>query len=174
MLINGDFELDDRAGEFKGWRRPAAWPFPRNGLKPLCIRDVFDGNFDHGKYRPFYGGRRSYGYATYLRGWVMDAFTFGQYADYTYPDGTELMLMFYWIQATANGGERELRLIGSKVEIVVEYVGTNVQLGAQSFWLDWPVIYSESALRYKACRRARKLHGPRAVQRRLQTHQRRC
>lgn len=103
MLINGDFELDDRAGEFKGWQRPAAWPFPRNGLKPLGIRIVFGGNFDHGKYRPFYGGRRSYGYATYLRGWIMDAFTFGQYADYTYPDGTELMLMFNWIQATASG-----------------------------------------------------------------------
>ena len=139
MLINGDFELDDRAGEFKGWQRPAAWPFPRNGLKPLGVRDVFGGNFDHGQYRPFYGGQRSYGYATYLRGWVMDAFTFGQYADYTYPDGTELMLMFNWIQATANGGERQLRLVGSKVEIVAEYADSNGRLGAQSFWLDWPV-----------------------------------
>jgi hypothetical protein len=141
MLINGDFELDDLAGEFKGWQRPAAWPFPRNGLEPLLIRDVFDGNFDHGQYRPFFGGWRSYGYATYLRGWVKDAFTFGQYADYDYPDGTELMLMFYWIQATAAGGEVELRLIGTKVEVVVDYLGGNGRLGAESFWLDWPVPF---------------------------------
>ncbi len=139
MLINGDFELDDRVAEFKGWQRPAAWPFPRNGLKPLGIRDVFGGNFDHGVYRPFYGGRRSYGYATYLSGWLMNAFTFGQYADYKYPDGTSLMLMFNWIQATANGGEPELRLIGSKLEIVLEYIGSTGRLGTQSFWLDWPV-----------------------------------
>jgi hypothetical protein len=138
MLINGDFELDDRVAEFKGWQRPAPWPFPRNGLTPLGIRDVFGGNFDHGQYRPFYGGRRSYGYATYLSGWTKDAFTFGQYADYTYPDGTELMLMFYWIQAVAPGGEWELRLIGSQVEVVAEYIGRSGRLGAQSSWLDWP------------------------------------
>lgn len=141
MLINGDFELDDRVAEFKGWDRPAAWPFARNGLKPLGIRDVFSGNFDHGSYRPFYGGRRSYGYATYLSGWIKDAFTFGQYADYTYPDGTELMLMFNWIQATSNGGEQQLRLVGSKVEIVVEYMGSDRRIGAESFWLDWPVPF---------------------------------
>jgi hypothetical protein len=141
MLINGDFELDDRVGEFKGWQRPAEWPFPRDGLKPLGIRDVFAGNFDHGQYRPFYGGRRSYGYATYLSGWVMDAFTFGQYVDYTYPDKTELVLMFNWIQAAASGGEQELRLIGSKVEIVVDYLGRGGRLGAQSFWLDWPAPF---------------------------------
>jgi len=138
MLINGDFELDDRVAEFKGWQRPANWPFPRNGIKPLDINDVFGDYFDHGSYRPFYGGRRSYGYATYLSGWVMDAFTFGQYADYTYPDGTALMLMFNWIQAAAKGGEVELRIIGSKVEIVVEYLGSECPIGAQSFWLDWP------------------------------------
>jgi hypothetical protein len=141
MLINGDFELDDRVAEFKGWQRPAQWPFPRNGLKPLGIRDVFGGNFDHGQYRPFYGGWRSYGYATYLSGWVRDAFTFGQYVDYKYPDGTELMLMFNWIQAVANGGETQLRLVGSKVEIVVEYLGRDGRIGAQSFWLDWPVPF---------------------------------
>lgn len=139
MLINGDFELDDREGEFKGWQRPSAWPYPRNGLKPLGVRDVFGGNFDHGQYRPFYGGRRSYGYATYLRGWVKDAFTFGQYADYDCPDGTELALMFNWIQAAAHGGEAQLRLIGTKVEIVAEYVGEKGQLGAQGFWLEWPM-----------------------------------
>lgn len=139
MLINGDFELDDRVGEFKGWDRPATWPFPRNGLEPLGMRDVFSGNFDHGQYRPFYGGWRSYGYATYLRGWIKDAFTFGQYSDYDYPDGTELMLMFYWIQAAASGGEQQLRLIGSKVEVVVDYLGSDGRLGAESFWLEWPV-----------------------------------
>jgi len=139
MLINGDFELDDRGGEFKGWQRPSAWPFPRNGLEPLVIRDTFGGNFDHGQYRPFYGGWVSYGYATYLRGWVKDAFTFGQYADYDYPDGTDLMLMFYWIQAAAAGGEVELRLIGTKVEVVADYLGSDGRLGAESFWLEWPV-----------------------------------
>jgi hypothetical protein len=48
------------------------------------------------------------------------------------------MLMFYWIQATAAGGERELRLIGSTVEVVAEYVDGAGRLGAQSFWIDWP------------------------------------
>ena len=138
LLVNGDFELDDREGEFKGWRRPAAWPFPRNGLKPIGVRDVFSGNFDHGKYRPFYGGRRSYGYVTYLRGWIRDAFTFSQYADYTCPEGTDLALMFHWIQAVAAGGEVQLRLVGTKVEVVAEYIGDGDRLGAQSFWLEWP------------------------------------
>ena len=45
------------------------------------------------QYRPFFGGWRSYGYVTYLSGWRKDAFTFGQYADYRYPDGTPLVLM---------------------------------------------------------------------------------
>ncbi len=139
MLINGDFELDDRIGEFKGWQRPAKWPFPRNGLEPLNVRDVFDGNFDHGQYRPFYGARHSYGYATYLRGWVKDAFTFGQYVENPYPDGTQLALMFNWIQAVAKGGEPQLRLVGTKVEIVVDYLGDDGRIGAQSFWLEWPV-----------------------------------
>jgi len=146
MLINGDFELDDRPAEFKGWQRPAAWPFPRNGLKPLDVNDVFDGNFDHGQYRPFYGARRSYGYVTYLSGWRKDAFTFGQYADYVYPDGTPLVLMFYWIQAAQRGGEVQLRLIGSKLEVVVEYRGEAGQLGAQSFWVEWPVPAGAAAV----------------------------
>jgi hypothetical protein len=103
------------------------------------VRDVFAGNFDHGQYRPFYGGRYSYGYVTYLRGWRKDAFTFGQYADYDYPDGTDLALMFYWIQAVAAGGEVQLRIMGTQLEVVVEYLGSDgCRLGAQSFWLDWP------------------------------------
>ncbi len=138
MLINGDFELDDRPAEFKGWSRPATWPFPRNGIPPLDIGDVFAGNFDHGQYRPFYGAKRSYGYCTYLNGWLVDAFTFGQYADYDYPESTELILMFNWIQAVAAGGETQLRLVGSKVEIVVDYLKADKRLAAQSFWLDWP------------------------------------
>ena len=139
MLINGDFELDDRVAEFKGWQRPAAWPFPRNGLKPLDVNDVFESNFDHGKYRPFYGGSRSYGYVTYLHGWPKDAFTFGQYADYNYPDETPLVLMFNWIQAAERGVEAQLRIIGTKVEVVAEYVGSDGRIGAESFWVEWPV-----------------------------------
>jgi hypothetical protein len=139
MLINGNFELDDRVAEFKGWQRPAPWPFPRNGLQPLDVNDVWGGNFDHGEYRPFYGGRFAYGYVTYLHGWLKDAFTFGQYADYDYPDGTPLVLMFNWIQAAQADAERQLRVIGAMLEIVVEYVGPGGRLGAESFRLDWPV-----------------------------------
>ncbi len=148
MLLNGDFELDDRVAEFKGWSRPATWPFPRNGLKPLDVNDVFEGsNFDHGKYRPFYGARRSYGYATYLSGWRKDAFTFGQYVDNPYPDGTPMMLLFNWIQAPARGAEWELRLIGTRIETVVDYLDEDDrQLGAESQWHQWPLPTGAAAV----------------------------
>jgi hypothetical protein len=107
---------------------------------------VFKGYFDHGGYRPFYGGRRSYGIAIYLTGWKKDAFTFGQYVDYPYPPGTELMLMFNWIQGAAHGMEVELRLIGSQIEIVAEYLGADGRVGAESFWLDWPMPQARASV----------------------------
>lgn len=147
MLLNGDFELDDRVAEFKGWSRPARWPFPRNGLKPLDVNDVFESNFDHGKYRPFYGARWSYGYATYISGWLKDAFTFGQYVDNPYPDGTPMMLLFNWIQASAAGSEAQLRIIGTRVETVVEFLSDDGRrLGAHSTWHEWPLPTGAAAV----------------------------
>jgi hypothetical protein len=140
MLINGDFELDDRVREFKGWRRPATWPFPRNGMEPADVNDAFGGKFEEGHYRPFFTGKWSYGYTTATNGWTTDAFTFSQRVDNPYPDRTPMMLMFGWIQGVGQGGDAELRIIGTKVEIVASYIDEDQHLlGADSFWVDWPV-----------------------------------
>ena len=57
MLINGDFELDGRPLNFKGWTRPAPWPFPRDGLKPQHVTEVYGNPFGQGKHLPFDGGK---------------------------------------------------------------------------------------------------------------------
>lgn len=140
MLINGNFEFDSRPGEFKGWQRPAAWPFPQNGMEPLDINNAYGDNFDHGGFRPFYGNRWAYGYTTYLRGWHNDAFTFSQFVDYDLPADTPLMLTFYWIQAAAQPGKAfNMRYIGTRVEVVVEYLKGREKLGAEGFLCTWPV-----------------------------------
>jgi len=140
MLMNGNFEMDVREGELKGWTQPAAWPFPRNGMKPRDIVNAYGENFDHGTYRPFYGARWTYGYTTYLDGWPRDAFTFGQSVKYDLPPATPLLLMFNWIQNIADGGKaNQLPIVGSYVELVVEYLKGNERLGADGFRVDWPV-----------------------------------
>jgi hypothetical protein len=140
MLINGNFEMDVREGELKGWTQPAAWPFPRSGMKPRDINNACRENFDHGTYRPFYGARWSYGYTTYLDGWHKDAFTFSQFAKYDLPPGTPLTLMFNWIQDTADGGKTsQLRIVGTYVELVAEYLHGKERLGARGFRVDWPI-----------------------------------
>lgn len=140
MLMNGDFEMDDREGEMKGWTQPAAWPFPRSALKPRDIVNACGENFDHGTYRPFYGARWTYGYTTYLDGWPRDAFTFSQFVRYDMPPGTPLLLMFNWIQNIADGGKAgQLRIVGTYVELVVEYLKGNERLSADGFRVDWPV-----------------------------------
>lgn len=149
MLINGDFELDVRPGEFKGWRRPADWPFSRNGLKPLDVDNVFGENFDHGTYRPFYGGKYAYGYVTYLSGWGRDAFSFSQTTDYDLPAGTPLVLMFNWIQHAAHGGEAQLRIVGTQIQGVIEFLRDGKRVGAEGFWYDWPVpVAAANVCRY--------------------------
>jgi len=140
MLLNGDFEMDDREGELKGWIKPAAWPFPRSGLKPRDIVNAYGENFDHGTYRPFYGARWTYGYTTYLDGWPRDAFTFSQFAKYDLPPGTPLTLMFNWVQNIADGAQAaQLRVVGTNIELVVEYLQGKERLGAKGFRVDWPV-----------------------------------
>jgi hypothetical protein len=140
MLVNGNFEMDVREGELKGWTQPAAWPFPRNGMKPRKIINAYGENFDHGTYRPFYGGKWAYGYATYLDGWTRDAFTFGQTVKYDLPAGTPLTLMFNWIENIAEGGKADqVRVVGCYVDLAVEYLKGNERLGAEGFRVDWPV-----------------------------------
>ncbi len=139
LLINGDFELDDRAGEMKGWRRPAAWPFSRNSLKPRDIDNAYSENFDHGIFRPFYGGRWSYGYSTYLDGWPRDAFTFSQFVDYDLPESTPLILTFNWIQNVSEGSKTpQLRIVGTEIELVVEYLQADRRISADAFHVNWP------------------------------------
>lgn len=147
LLINGDFEMDVREGEMKGWSCPAEWPFARCGMKPRRIINTFHENFDHGTYRPFHGGRWAYGYATYLDGWRKDGFSFGQHADYLLPPGTPLVLMFNWIQNVAEAGKAaQLRTVGTEVDLVLEYLHGRERVGAEGFHVDWPVPQGPGAV----------------------------
>ncbi len=140
MLMNGNFEMDVREGEMKGWTQPAAWPFARSGMKPRDIVNAYGENFDHGTYRPFYGAKWTYGYTTYLDGWARDAFTFSQSVKYDLPPGTPLLLMFNWVQNIADGAKaNQLRIVGTYVELAVEYLKGNERIGAEGFRVDWPV-----------------------------------
>jgi hypothetical protein len=146
LLVNGDFEQDTYEGEFRGWQRPAAWPFPSNELEPLDINDIYDvkphwdHNFDHGPYLPFRGGRWAYGYNTYLRGWREDAFTFSQEVTYDAPPSTPLTLMFYWPQNTAEASKsHQLREIGGRISLVVTYLDGDKLVDKEQFELRWPV-----------------------------------
>ena len=56
------------------------------------------------------------------------------------------MLMFNWIQAIDSGADIQLRIIGTKVEIVVDYLGADARLGAQSFWIEWPIPTNPAAV----------------------------
>ncbi len=139
MLINGDFEMDDREGEMKGWMCPAAWPFGRNGMRPRDVNNAFGDNFDHSSFLPFFGGRWAYGYCSYLDGWRKDGFSFSQYADYRFPQGTPLVLMFNWFQNVAYRKTVQLRTAGTELEMVFEYLRGRERLDARAIHLDWPV-----------------------------------
>jgi hypothetical protein len=139
MLVNGGFDLDDREGELKGWQSPAAWPFGKQTFKPRRIPNLLNENFDHGGYRPFYGGRWTYGYTSGLDGWRRDGFSISQFCDYDFPQGTPLVLMFWWLQHAAQGKEAELRIIGTQIQVAVEYLRGKERLGTDGWRLDWPV-----------------------------------
>jgi hypothetical protein len=146
LLVNGDFEQDTREGEFRGWQRPAKWPFPKNGLEPLDVNDIYavkpnwGHNFDHGPYLPFRGGHWAYGYNTFLRGWQDDAFTFSQEVAYDAPPGTPLTLMFYWPQNTAQPDKRpQLRDLGGRINLVVTYLDGDKLIDKDELAVRWPV-----------------------------------
>jgi len=139
MLVNGGFDLDDREGELKGWSSPALWPFGRETFKPRRIPNMLGENFDHGGYRPFYGGRWTYGYTSGLDGWRRDGFSISQFCDYPFPPGTPLVLMFWWIQDVAQGKAAQLRIVGTQIQVAVEYLRGRERLGAEGWRLDWPV-----------------------------------
>jgi hypothetical protein len=99
LLINGNFEQDITVGAFQGWQRPAVWPFPKNGQNPVInMINVYADNFNHGGFRPYFGGNRAYGYETYVyNAWIDDAFTFSQVAATAAPDNTPMIFTFYWM-----------------------------------------------------------------------------
>lgn len=139
LIVNGDFEDDVLPGEFRGWTRPAAWPFPQTTLEPIDLDSIYSDNFDHGQFRPFFGFTRVYGSETWLSGWVDDAFTFSQDMAYSEPDGTELVLMFYWFQDIKAPRYRpELRRQAGDVDVVLEYFGGAERLRFDEFDADWP------------------------------------
>jgi hypothetical protein len=140
LLVNGNFELDEKPGDLVGWLRPAFWPFPDQGYDPIDINDVYGPGFDHGKHRPYFGYRWAYGYATYLSGWVDDTLTMTQYVDYEARKGTPLSLMFYWLQNTAQADRTaQLRENVSEVQLVVQYFNEATELGLEQFDVKWPV-----------------------------------
>jgi len=128
-------------GDFWGWDRPAVWPFAKNGIVPMDINGLFGDYFDHGGYRPFFGGARTYGYNTYLNGWLDDAFTFSQTVAWSAPPGTPVILTFYWLQDVANRDSRwQLRQNTAQVELIVEYLNASSQaIGLDVRVVDWPV-----------------------------------
>jgi hypothetical protein len=141
MLANGDFTLDANSGEFVGWDVPARWPFPKNGLEPLEMKNVNkQGNFDHGIYRPYFGYGKAYGYATYLRGWHDDAMTFSQVIEYEGPEEAPLLFTFYWLQDVAEPGKAaQVRRVGSDVDVVIEYLNDEVLLAKDELSAKWPI-----------------------------------
>lgn len=145
LLVNGDFEDDFFPGEFYGWDRPAPWPFPQTTLEPIDLDNIYSDNFDHGSFRPFFGFTRVYGSETWLSGWVDDAFTFSQDVAYTEPDGTELVLMFYWFQDIKSPSLRpELRRQAGDVDVVVEYFDGENRLRFDEFDADWPTASNDA------------------------------
>jgi hypothetical protein len=151
MLVNGDFTLDPVSGNFTGWDRPARWPFPKNGLEPLEMVNVNkDGNFDHGIYRPYFGRPKAYGYATYLRGWPDDSFTFSQVIEYEGPEEAPLLFNYYWLQDVAEPGKTaQIRRVGSDVDVVIEYLNDEVLLDKDELSAKWPIASNpENNCRY--------------------------
>ncbi len=141
LLVNGDFEQDASVAQFYGWQRPSPWPFPYSGFTPFDIGNLYGDGFDHGGFRPFYGGLRTYGYVTYLNDWIRDGFTFTQIVNYASP-GTPLTLMCYWGQDAQNFNNyraRQLGKIGASMQMVVEYLTGSTPIGNQTFDLGWPI-----------------------------------
>jgi len=161
LLVNGDFELDQKAGDFVGWVRPALWPFPDHGFEPIDINNAYGDNFDHGGFRPYFGYRWAYGYTTYLCGWIDDTLTMSQYVDYDAPVGTPLALMFYWIQDTATPSmTAQLREMVSQVQLVVQYFDEAKELRVEQFDVKWPIAsHPENRCRYD--QNAEIAHNPR-------------
>lgn len=142
LLLNGNFEQDVTIAEFKHWQRPADWPFLKNGQIPLIIGDVYGDKFDHGSFRPYWGGSRAYGYGVYVYGaWIDDAFSFSQVASYDAPPGTPLTFMFYWLQNCAIPGLRyQMRDHGGQIGAVIEYLDSSLQrINHEQFVVNWPV-----------------------------------
>ncbi|HQA00775.1 MAG TPA: fibronectin type III domain-containing protein, partial [Phycisphaerae bacterium] len=142
LLVNGNFEQDDVVASFVGWTRPAEYPFPQNGQTPFDIRNVYGPNIDHGTFRPYWGGRRAYGYETYVYGaWIDDAFTFSQVVDVSERPPSPMTFMFYWLQDTAIPDKRaQLRHRGGRIGAVLQYLDENLQvISSEQHTIKWPV-----------------------------------
>lgn len=139
LLANGDFEQDQVIAAFNGWQHPATYDFPLEGFTPIDLDNVYEDNFDHGGYRPYFGYSRAYGYATYLNGWIRDSFSFSQTVNWNEPPGTPAVFMCYWVQNTDNPAKHYfMRDIGSSLEYVVRYLDGTDELARESDHLDWP------------------------------------
>lgn len=167
LLVNGDFEQDKQPTEFKGWRRPAEYAFETKNLQPIDVNDVYnnrgyknwDQNFDHNKFLPFFGGKWSYGYVTYMCGWADDAFSFSQKVDYS--KTAQLTLMCNWIQDTQKPGDAwQLRERGSALEFVIQYLKDGKEISKEDLKAAWPSP-AVAANRCKTDQNGHKAYNPR-------------
>lgn len=149
LLTNGDFEQDRSVAEFRYWQHPDPWWPSPGGVTPIDI-DGFGENFDHGGFRPYYGWRYAYGYATLLMGWLSDAFSFGQEVNVDIPRGSQLALSFYWVTATKeNQADLDLRRPLFWVDLGIDYKSETSLLRSETYRVDWPVpIDARNQCRY--------------------------
>lgn len=158
LLQNGDFEQDSFPVEFKHWQIPDTWWASPGTFTPIDINGFTD-NYDHGNFRPYFGGKYAYGYAQVINNWLLDAYSFGQDVNVTIPPGSELAFSYYWFANVKLDDNFALRRPLVWVDVGFEYRDGTTILRTDEMHIDFPIA-SNSANNSRFDQNADKAYNP--------------